>query len=147
VACDFPPALVEEVADLAAEHDLLVGVHNHGPDARYETVADVKRAVEGAPERVGACLDTGHFLRVDQPPTEVVPALGERIHAVHVSDYVDPEEEVPPGDGDVDFAELVELLDANASLSTPLTIEYEAEPEDPTPVFERTARRLADAQR
>ncbi|WP_436926153.1 sugar phosphate isomerase/epimerase family protein [Halosimplex amylolyticum] len=147
VSCDFPPDLADTVAEVAAEHDLLVGVHNHGPGARYQTIEDVLAAVEDSPDRVGACVDTGHFLRMDEHPDEVVPALGDYIHAVHVKDFVDAETEVVPEEGRLDLAELVSLLDEHADLTTPLTIEYEADFEDPTPAVEQTARRLVDLQR
>ncbi|MFB6141169.1 MAG: sugar phosphate isomerase/epimerase family protein [Halosimplex sp.] len=147
VSCDFPPDLAPEVAEIAAEHDLLVGVHNHGPSARYRTVEDVLAAVEDAPERIGACIDTGHFLRMDETPAEVVPALGEYAHAVHVKDFVDADTEVVPEEGRLDLAELVDLLDEHADIATPLTIEYEADFENPTPAVVRTARRLVEIQR
>lgn len=148
VSCDFPPDadLVAEVADLAADHDLLVGVHNHGPGARYRTVEDVLAVVEDAPDRIGACVDTGHFLRMDEPPADVLPALGEHVHAVHVKDFVDADTEVVPEEGRLDLAELLDLLDEHAALTTPLTIEYEADFDDPTPAVDRTARRLRALQ-
>jgi len=148
VSVDFPPedTPIGEVADLAAEHNLLVGVHNHGPGARYETVEDVLAVVEGTPDRIGACVDTGHFLRVDETSGDVIPRLGKRVHAVHVKDFVDAETEVVPGEGRLDIAELVDLLDRHTDLATPLTVEYEADFGDPTPAVTRTARRLRDAQ-
>lgn len=148
VACDFlaDDDVIEEVAEMAAEHDLLVGVHNHGPEGRYQTLEDVLAVTEGAPERIGACVDTGHFFRLDETPDEVIPALGDRIHALHVSDYVDEETEAKPGDGRLDIPALLELLDEHATLTTPLTIEYEDNYDDPTPTVRQTARRLLDAQ-
>jgi sugar phosphate isomerase/epimerase len=144
VACDFPAeaGLVDDVARLAADHDLLIGVHNHGPDARYRTVEDVLAVVDGAPDRVGACLDTGHFLRVDQPPARVIPESNGRIHAVHVSDYVDADTEAVPGERNLDIPEPVDLLERHAA-ETPLNVEYASGFDDPTPTVAKTARRLA----
>lgn len=144
ITCDFPPEpeLIDDVAELAERHNLLVAVHNHGPGARYETMEDVQRVVTTSPASIGACVDTGHFLRVNETPETVIPALGEHIHAVHVKDFLDSDTEVVPEQGRLDLEELVSLLDAHSSLSTPLTIEYEGNFEDPSPGILRTANRL-----
>ena len=42
---------------------IYIAIHNHGPGARYDKIADVANAIKGHHERIGACVDTGHYLR------------------------------------------------------------------------------------
>jgi len=137
---------IQELIDVAADLDLFVATHNHGPGAIYSTVEEVLGVLEAYPDatHLGACVDTGHFFRSGQSPTETIPALGERIHAVHVKDFLDTEIEVVPGDGNLDIAELLDLLEAHASLSAPLVIEYEEDKSNPTPAITTTVERLSN---
>ena len=146
VSVDFSPdaeEYIDTVLAAAEEFDLNLAVHNHGPEAIYATVEDVETVLRDRPERLGACLDTGHFLRSDNQPAEAFHALSGRIHAVHVKDFVDTETEVTPGEGNLDLDELVELHAEHAA-DAPLVIEYEAEPSNPTPAVRGTAEALAD---
>jgi sugar phosphate isomerase/epimerase len=140
-------ATIDAAAAAGEERDVMLGLHNHGPDewSPYASYEDVLAVCEGRPHAVGACLDTGHYFRVDETPAEVVPALGERIHAVHVKDFLDAEREVVPGDGNLDVAELIELLDEHVSTDPPLVVEYEEDPGDPTPAVATALDRLEDA--
>jgi len=105
----------EETVDAAAsageERGVLLGLHNHGPDATYRSYRDVLAVAGERPSAVGACLDTGHYLRVGETPADTIPPLGERVHAVHVKDFIDEETEVVPGDGNLDIPELVDHLE------------------------------------
>jgi sugar phosphate isomerase/epimerase len=147
VSVNFPAErddVADELAVAAEEFDLLVGIHNHGPGAEYDTVEDVLDVVEGRHERLGACVDTGHFLRSGQSPADVIPPLGDRVHAVHLKDFVGGETEVVPGDGDLDIAETLSLLAEHTSFDQPLVVEYEEDADDPTPALRTVADRLRD---
>ncbi|PSP51148.1 hypothetical protein BRC74_07395 [Halobacteriales archaeon QH_7_68_42] len=63
----------------------------------------------------------------------MITRLGDRVLALHLKDFVDEETEAVPGNGQLDIAELLALLDGETSLSQPLVVEYEADPENPTP--------------
>jgi len=144
---EFDPddeAVPVELARVAGDLGLDVGIHNHGPGRGFATVEDVLDAVEGRPERLGACVDTGHFLRAGQPPEEVVPRLGDRIHAVHVADFMDRSTELVPGEGRLDLGELVALLDEHTGFDNPLVVEYERGFVDETAAVLATAAALAD---
>lgn len=134
---DFDPAdvAVAEALEAAGErHGVNLGLHNHGPDpwSEFRTVDDVLGVVGSRAPCMGACVDTGHFFRVDERPADVIPALEDRIHAVHVKDFVDAETEVVPGDSNLDMSELLDLLDEHVSSPPPLVVEYEEDPDDPT---------------
>lgn len=139
-------AVADALTDAAAEFDLFVGVHNHGPEAVYSTADDVLAVVEDRPSRFGACVDTGHFFRSEQSLKDVTSPLDGRVHALHLKDFVDIETEVIPGDGNLDISLLLNLLDEHTSLEQPLVIEYEEDPNDPTPAVEVTAQRIRDTR-
>lgn len=137
---------IDAMVDAAADRNVLLGIHNHGPGATYETVEDVLAVIEGRPTVLGACVDTGHFFRAGQSPGHVLPRLGERVHGLHVKDFVAGDTEVIPGDGELDIPELFDLLEAHSELTQPLVVEYEADPDDPTPAVETAVDRLLSAR-
>jgi inosose dehydratase len=138
---------IQKLIDVAAELGLSVGIHNHGPGAIYSTVEEVLGVLKTYPDatHLGACVDTGHFFRSNQSPSETIPALGERVHAVHIKDFVDAETEVTPGDGNLNVSELLNLIRTHSSLSAPLVIEYEQDKANPTPAIKTICDRLSKA--
>jgi hexosaminidase len=76
------------------------------------TVDDLERLLEGLdPAIVGVCLDTNHLMDRPQSLAQVVRDLGERLIALHMSDYdgVD-EQHALPGTGVLDWASFVHAL-------------------------------------
>lgn len=147
---EFPPddeGVRRRLLSVAGDLELDLAIHNHGPDATYATVEDVLAVLDATPdERLGACVDTGHFLRAGQSPADVVPALGDRVTALHLKDFAADGTETVPGKGQLDVSELLELLDAETDLVQPLVIEYEADPDDPTPAVREAARAVTRAR-
>lgn len=132
---NYPPArddITEELVDLADEFELDVGIHNystvHHDDLStvFSSIDDVRSVLDRYDHpRLGVCVDTGHFLVMDESPTDVVSTLGERINAVHLKDTSDDEIEDLPGAGTLDLPTVVGLLDEHATVDAPLVIEYE----------------------
>lgn len=145
---EFPPddpAIRKTLLSVAAEFNLDLAIHNHGPDATYSTVDEVASVLDEVDDpRLGACVDTGHFLRSGEEPGDVIPRLGDRVLALHLKDFVDEETEAIPGAGRLDVAELLDLLDAETSFEQPLVIEYEADPKDPTPAVKQAVAAVRD---
>lgn len=148
---EFPPdetGIRDRLLSTAADFDLDLAIHNHGPDATYSTVEDVTSVLDRvSDERLGACVDTGHFFRSEQASEEVIPKLGDRVHALHLKDFVDEEQEAVPGTGQLDILELLELLDEKTSFDQPLVVEYEADATDPTPAVVQTIAEVEEAMR
>jgi inosose dehydratase len=117
---------------LAAELGLRLGIHNHGPGHHYSSVDSVRAVLDAQPAVLGACVDTGHFLRSGEDPVQAIVSLGRRVHAVHLKDFTDARTEVLPGTGRLDLAAAVRALRA-AGFSTAYVLEYEADADDPTP--------------
>lgn len=130
-ASEVATALVEA----ADRHALDVAIHNYS--TVHHDTADVFSSIEEVRAfldehqhpRLGACVDSGHFLVMDEDPAEAITALGDRVVAVHLKDTSDAAEEDVPGRGVLDLETLVDLLDAETDLSNPLIIEYELPPE------------------
>lgn len=117
---------------LAERLGLRLGIHNHGPGHHYDTAESVARVLEGQPEALGACVDTGHFLRANVDPLHAICVLGRRVHAVHLKDFADEQTEVMPGQGRLDLAATLAALQ-RSGFSTAYVLEYEADEHDPTP--------------
>jgi len=124
---------------------LLLGIHNHGPGHHYDTAESVLQSCMGYDNMLGACVDTGHFLRVGQTAEHAIQVLGHRVHAVHLKDFVDAETEVVPGTGKLNYGAALDALDRYTSFNTALVIEYEADPENPTPGIRQTVGVLKQA--
>jgi inosose dehydratase len=71
---------------LVAEYDVAIAIHNHGPGARYSKISDVADIIEDHHPKVGACVDTGHYLRSDENPVEALERLKDRLYGVHLKD-------------------------------------------------------------
>lgn len=71
---------------LVEEYGIPIAIHNHGPGALYDKVDDVLEATKDRHPKIGACVDTGHYLRSDEDPVEVIEKLGARVFGVHLKD-------------------------------------------------------------
>lgn len=130
------PDALDLVESLAEEFGVYVAIHNHGPGARYDSVDDVLNAVEGRNAYLGACVDTGHFIRSEEPPHEAVERLGERVHSLHLKDWTFGGPETAVGEGDMDLEALAAALEA-VGFEGPIMLEYELDPENPGPGMAR----------
>jgi sugar phosphate isomerase/epimerase len=71
---------VGRVAHFAAQYDIRVAIHNHGPeDKQFPSPLDVLKAVEKLDKRVGCCVDVGHCMRAGTDPVEGIRAAGARL--------------------------------------------------------------------
>jgi len=87
---------------LVAEYDIAIGIHNHGPGHRYDKGSDVEKVVKDRHPKIGACVDTGHYLRSDENPVEIIQRLGQRVFGVHLKDVRtirDPKEQEKAAQG------------------------------------------------
>jgi inosose dehydratase len=129
------PDSFDSLDKLVAEYNIRICIHNHGPDALYDKIESVQKAVEGRHKLIGACVDTGHFIRSKEDPVQAVLQLGERVFALHVKDEAKQQKEshnVVIGRGHLDVVGLFKALKkirfpADGSLS----LEYEANPDNP----------------
>lgn len=129
------PDSFDSLEKLVAEFDVRVCIHNHGPGSLYDKVKDVVKAVRGRDPRIGACVDTGHFIRTKEDPVEAVERLGSRVFGLHIKDEEKQEKKshnVVIGEG---FLDVVALFKTLRKIGFPsdgaISLEYESNPENP----------------
>ena len=129
------PDSFDSLDKLVAEYNIRIAIHNHGPGALYDSIDSVKKAVDGHHKLIGACVDTGHFIRSKEDPVKAVHELGPRVFGIHMKDEEKQEKKshnVVIGSGHLDVLGLFKALKkvsfpADGSLS----LEYEANPSNP----------------
>lgn len=117
---------------LCDEFQIKIAIHNHGPGARYDKVADTLKAIEGHHPYIGACVDTGHAIRSGEKPHEVIEALGPRVHCLHLKDWVHGGGEQKIGEGDLDLIRVADTL-MSIGFNGPIVFEYELDETAPVP--------------
>ncbi len=115
---------------LTEEFDVCIGIHNHGPGHRYATIDDVAKAIKGHSDKIGCCIDTGHFLRSKEDPVRAVEVFGKRIYGVHLKDVKDAKTFTVLGQGDLRVDDLLKGL-AKLKYKHCLALEYEEKEADP----------------
>ena len=83
---------------LTEEYKINVAIHNHPKASHYWNPDIVLKACEGHSKRIGACADTGHWVRSGLGPLECLKKLQGRIICLHFKDLQDGHD-VPWGTG------------------------------------------------
>ena len=71
---------------LCQEYKIKLALHNHPAPSKYWDYKTVLKACEGRSDWIGACADTGHWMRSGISPLEAVKALRGRIISFHLKD-------------------------------------------------------------
>lgn len=130
---DFKPddaAALKSLGELTKEFGVKVAIHNHGPGHHYDKVTDVQKVLDKAPEAVGACVDTGHFIRSGEDAGAVLRKLGSRVYDAHLKDASGPNTFNILGQGKMDVADVFKALQ-EIKFSGCLALEYELNEKDP----------------
>lgn len=146
ITADPEPVSFRYLAGLCEEFKIPIAIHNHGPNTRYDTIRSVEDAMRGQPEWIGACIDTGHFLRSGEDPVEAVKRFGKRVHAVHLKDVKGRTQFTVLGKGDLDTVRFLKAL-RQVEFKGCLALEYEESPEDPLPDIRACLREVQEAVR
>ncbi len=129
------PDSFDSLDKLVAEYNIRIAIHNHGPDALYDKIDSVVDAVRDHHPLIGACVDTGHFIRSKEDPVEAILRLKNRVFALHIKDEAKMEKvshNTVIGEGHLDVVGVFKALKkvkfpADGSIS----LEYEANPQNP----------------
>ncbi len=82
-----PPEDAFDLIDrLCKEYEINVAIHNHPKDSHYWDPETVLRVCQGRSPRIGACADTGHWMRSGVNPVEAIRKLKGRIISLHFKD-------------------------------------------------------------
>jgi sugar phosphate isomerase/epimerase len=134
-------ALLEK---LVKEYNIKIAVHNHPAPSKYHLPETVFGHVDGRDRRIGACADSGHWMRGLNDPREAFKLLAGRILDVHLKDRSEygtakGADDVPWGSGRGHIRDLLAELTLQ-DYDGYLTMEYENEKEagDPMPAFRKS---------
>ena len=126
-----PPAeafgMIEGLCD---EFEINLAVHNHpqSPKSKYWRPENVLQVCEGRSKRIGACCDTGHWVRSGMKPVECLKKMEGRIISLHLKDvgqWGKPEaRDVPLGSGLADYTAVLKELHRQGFQGV-MAIEYE----------------------
>jgi len=71
---------------LCEEYEINVAVHNHPKPSHYWNPETVLKVCRGRGRRIGACADTGHWMRSGFAPVECLKKLQGRLISFHLKD-------------------------------------------------------------
>lgn len=129
---------------LVEEYKINIAIHNHGPKALYDKISDVVEMVKDRHPRVGACVDTGHYLRSKENPVEAIERLKERVYGVHLKDVKNAQHFTILGEGDLDVVGCLKAL-KRLNYKHGLSLEYEENMENPVSDIEACLRNVRKA--
>jgi inosose dehydratase len=136
LSADPAPEAFDHLERLVREFGIRIAIHNHGPGSRYDKIASVADAIRNRDEGIGACVDTGHFLRSKEDPVRAIEVLGSRLYGVHLKDVKDASRFTVLGQGDLDVRGCLRAL-KKLGYRDILALEYEENPQNPMPDLER----------
>jgi sugar phosphate isomerase/epimerase len=144
------------------EYKISIAIHPHGPVGKdkldpWYAAEIIMEAVKDHHWLIGSCLDTGHLIRAAQlgkklDPPQQVRVMGGRNFGMHLKDHDNERKtDVIFGKGALDVpAVLAALTEGRMKFQGYLSIEYEANPGEPTAdvracvqVFKEAAAKLA----
>lgn len=128
---------------LVEEYGVAIGIHPHGPGAKWVKIDQIAGAIKGHHEKIGVCLDTGHFLRANEDPVRAVEVFGKRIYGVHLKDVKDAKTFTILGKGDLKIGDLFQAL-AKVKYNYCVALEYEESESNPIPDIEQCLMAIKD---
>jgi len=129
IVTEPPEGELDTVAKLCEEYKVKAAIHNHPKPSRYWNPETVLAALKGRSRRMGACADTGHWVRSGLDPLAGLKTLEGRIVSLHLMDVKD-RHDVAFGTGTAPMPEMLAELKRQRFKGV-ISIEYESTPEDP----------------
>ena len=126
-----PPAeAFDMIEKLCEEYKINLAVHNHPrkPGSNYWHPDKVLAVCKGRGKRIGACCDTGHWVRSGLNCVECLQKMKGRIITMHLKDVLDSgnpkARDVPLGTGKANYAAVLKELHGQGFQGV-MSIEYE----------------------
>ena len=133
---------------LTQEYGINIGIHNHGPDdQQWGDWQTILAAIKDLNVRVGACDDTGHYLRADKNPITAAVQFGKHLHSIHLKTVeLGPngtKRFVPIGTTGalLDAVQLLRFLKEHQYTGI-MAIEEEEQPDNPTPLIAKSVEAM-----
>jgi len=86
IVSEPPEEAFDLIEKLCEEYKINVAIHNHPKPSPYWDPDTVLKVCEGRSPRIGACADTGHWMRSGVNPVEALKKLKGRIVSLHFKD-------------------------------------------------------------
>jgi sugar phosphate isomerase/epimerase len=108
-----PPEMFEPLDVLCQEYKINLAVHNHpeGSGSKYWNPDTLMKACQGLSRRIGACPDTGHWVRSGLNTLESLEKYRKRIITVHLKDAAESgkrdSRDVPLGTGQANYTAIL----------------------------------------
>jgi sugar phosphate isomerase/epimerase len=118
---------MEMLDRLCGEYQINIAIHNHPQPSHYWNPDTVLAAVKGRSKRIGACADTGHWVRSGLKPLDCLKKLEGRIISFHFKDLNElspAAHDVPWGTGVCDVKGMLEEIHRQG-IKAVFSIEYE----------------------
>ena len=132
IVAEPPLDAMDIVEDLCRAHDIKLAIHNHPEPSVYWNPDTVLEACEARSAVIGACADTGHWVRSGINPLEALKKLEGRIISLHIKDvdrYGADAVDVPWGTGVGNVKALLAEVHRQG-IHPVFSIEYEGQTED-----------------
>ncbi len=138
ITCEPEYDQLKYVDKLANQYDIDIAIHNHPKPSLYWKPELFLEQVSELSNRIGACVDVGHFKRMGIDPVEALKKYNGRIKSLHFKDIHAKEEgkaeqhDVIWGEGVIDLDGVLEEL-KRQNFKGLLSIEYEYNWENSVP--------------
>ncbi len=132
IVAEPPPEAIDMVEKLCDEYKINLGIHNHpkAPNYQYWDPSNVMAVCQGRGKRIGACVDTGHWIRSGLQVLPCLQTMEGRIVTFHLKDVAElgkPEaRDVPLGEGLADYKGVLKELQRQGFKGV-MSVEYEHE--------------------
>jgi sugar phosphate isomerase/epimerase len=130
IVAEPPAAAFDMIEKLCDEYRVNVAIHNHprSPQSVYWSPENVLAVCRGRGKRIGACCDTGHWVRSGLDPVECLRKMKGRIITIHLKDVIEAgnpkARDVPLGKGKANYPAVMAELHRQGFRGV-LSIEYE----------------------
>ena len=137
-----PPESLDVIERFCDEYDIKLAIHNHGADQSpiYWRPEGVLEVCQGRSKRIGACPDTGYWMRSGINPLDGIRKLGDRVITIQAHDLNELSadgHDVPWGTGKAEFEKLIQELRRLNIKPTLFDLEYSYDFEDNMPEMAR----------
>ena len=143
IVAEPAPEAMDLVESLCEQYGIKLAIHNHPKPSRYWNPDRVLEVCKGRSKLIGACADTGHWMRSGIQPLEALRKLEGRIVSLHFKDLNEfgrrDAHDVVWGTGKANVKALLEELHRQGFEGV-FSIEYEYHWENSMPEIRRCIR-------
>ena len=130
------PAALDTIEQMVKTYDIMVAIHNHGPEDKWwPRPQDAYAAIKSRDRRMGLCIDVGHTTRTGTNPAHACRECRDRLYDMHVKDLkvaTELHSDTEVGRGVINFPELFKTL-LEIGYQGQVGLEYEINAKNPIP--------------